>query len=237
MATTRAIAKSRRRTDFLNRVRWRVSSAGRGSGCGAFLDDNALASAANRIASPLGSAASPPECLPRGLPQPVMRVRQPCLKFFILVAVPARLELATFGLGNRCSIRLSYGTRTWFQRLDCARGTFEIADFLRARRWQHLRHLGRLSKGTADHRPRSRLLVVLAGQAFRRAPVRMDYVAPVRFVPLQMKRARQRSISAGAEQPMAHDDFVHVGADDHVATRRRAKILGPVRACADRRRR
>jgi hypothetical protein len=26
------------------------------------------------------------------------------------VAVPARLELATFGLGNRCSIRLSYGT-------------------------------------------------------------------------------------------------------------------------------
>jgi hypothetical protein len=27
-----------------------------------------------------------------------------------LLAVPARLELATFGLGNRCSIRLSYGT-------------------------------------------------------------------------------------------------------------------------------
>ena len=26
------------------------------------------------------------------------------------MAVPARLELATFGLGNRCSIRLSYGT-------------------------------------------------------------------------------------------------------------------------------
>ncbi len=26
------------------------------------------------------------------------------------LAVPARLELATFGLGNRCSIRLSYGT-------------------------------------------------------------------------------------------------------------------------------
>jgi hypothetical protein len=29
-----------------------------------------------------------------------------------LLAVPARLELATFGLGNRCSIRLSYGTNT-----------------------------------------------------------------------------------------------------------------------------
>jgi hypothetical protein len=28
----------------------------------------------------------------------------------LLMAVPARLELATFGLGNRCSIRLSYGT-------------------------------------------------------------------------------------------------------------------------------
>jgi hypothetical protein len=28
----------------------------------------------------------------------------------VIVAVPARLELATFGLGNRCSIRLSYGT-------------------------------------------------------------------------------------------------------------------------------
>jgi hypothetical protein len=26
------------------------------------------------------------------------------------LAVPARLELATFGLGNRCSILLSYGT-------------------------------------------------------------------------------------------------------------------------------
>ena len=29
------------------------------------------------------------------------------------MAVPARLELATFGLGNRCSIRLSYGTVEW----------------------------------------------------------------------------------------------------------------------------
>jgi hypothetical protein len=28
------------------------------------------------------------------------------------MAVPARLELATFGLGNRCSIRLSYGTNS-----------------------------------------------------------------------------------------------------------------------------
>ena len=28
------------------------------------------------------------------------------------MAVPARLELATFGLGNRCSIRLSYGTKS-----------------------------------------------------------------------------------------------------------------------------
>jgi hypothetical protein len=28
------------------------------------------------------------------------------------LAVPARLELATFGLGNRCSIRLSYGTNS-----------------------------------------------------------------------------------------------------------------------------
>ena len=27
------------------------------------------------------------------------------------MAVPTRLELVTFGLGNRCSIRLSYGTR------------------------------------------------------------------------------------------------------------------------------
>ena len=26
------------------------------------------------------------------------------------VAVPGRLELPTFGLGNRCSVRLSYGT-------------------------------------------------------------------------------------------------------------------------------
>jgi hypothetical protein len=27
-----------------------------------------------------------------------------------VLAVPGRLELPTFGLGNRCSIRLSYGT-------------------------------------------------------------------------------------------------------------------------------
>jgi hypothetical protein len=34
------------------------------------------------------------------------------LNILILLAVPARLERATFGLGNRCSIRLSYGTRS-----------------------------------------------------------------------------------------------------------------------------
>jgi hypothetical protein len=33
-----------------------------------------------------------------------------------MMAVPARLELATFGLGNRCSIRLSYGTGEAFPR-------------------------------------------------------------------------------------------------------------------------
>jgi hypothetical protein len=33
-------------------------------------------------------------------------------KYQVLLAVPARLELATFGLGNRCSIRLSYGTNS-----------------------------------------------------------------------------------------------------------------------------
>jgi hypothetical protein len=31
------------------------------------------------------------------------------------VAVPGRLELPTFGLGNRCSIRLSYGTIIWLR--------------------------------------------------------------------------------------------------------------------------
>ena len=34
------------------------------------------------------------------------------------MAVPGRLELPTFGLGNRCSIRLSYGTIEHFQYLS-----------------------------------------------------------------------------------------------------------------------
>ena len=38
-----------------------------------------------------------------------------CVKHLILLAVPARLERATFGLGNRCSIRLSYGTKYLIQ--------------------------------------------------------------------------------------------------------------------------
>jgi hypothetical protein len=42
--------------------------------------------------------------------------------YLILLAVSARLELATFGLGNRCSIRLSCGTRKHFIGL-AARGT------------------------------------------------------------------------------------------------------------------
>jgi hypothetical protein len=42
-----------------------------------------------------------------------------------LLAVPGRLELPTFGLGNRCSIRLSYGTNSGISFL----GTFPGTDF------------------------------------------------------------------------------------------------------------
>jgi hypothetical protein len=45
------------------------------------------------------------------VPDRCHRPRDPSRNVLILLAVPARLERATFGLGNRCSIRLSYGTK------------------------------------------------------------------------------------------------------------------------------
>ena len=41
-------------------------------------------------------------------PQPSLR-RDNAINLLLLLATPARLELATLGLGNRCSIQLSYG--------------------------------------------------------------------------------------------------------------------------------
>jgi hypothetical protein len=45
------------------------------------------------------------------VPDRCHRPRDSSRNVLILLAVPARLERATFGLGNRCSIRLSYGTK------------------------------------------------------------------------------------------------------------------------------
>src|SRR5580704_19157286 len=46
------------------------------------------------------------------------------------MAVPGRLELPTFGLGNRCSIRLSYGTKSMLQAIKrVAFPTFPMSAF------------------------------------------------------------------------------------------------------------
>jgi hypothetical protein len=54
-----------------------------------------------------------PECIPEALRLRVDRT-DVCTKLLILFAVPTGLEPVTFGLGNRCSIRLSYGTNYGF---------------------------------------------------------------------------------------------------------------------------
>src|SRR3954470_10281148 len=60
---------------------------------------------------------------------------------------PARFERATYGLGNRCSIHLSYGA--WTRRLDVAR---------RDLAWRRRRMEGRGALQDAWHVARSPLL-------------------------------------------------------------------------------